>query len=308
MIDLDECIERISKGELLDSNVIRILCDKVKEILIEESNVLHISSPVTVVGDVHGQFYDVLEIWKIGGSLPSTNYLFLGDFVDRGHHSVETMSLLMCLKLRYPKRMTLIRGNHESRQISLTYGFYEECRRKYGNVDVWTYFTDMFDYLTISVVIDGHYFCVHGGLSPSVQTLDQIRVINRFQEIPNDGPFADLIWSDPDGDKEDFGSSPRNVGYVFGRATVTRFLELNQVSHILRAHQLCMEGYQELFDNKLSTVWSAPNYSYKCGNKAAILEISESLEKKWNFFDASELSRPLDNKELEGRPLPEYFL
>ncbi|KAG9976838.1 Metallo-dependent phosphatase, partial [Aureobasidium melanogenum] len=146
-IDLDECIERLYQKELLAESVIEAICAKTKEMLMKESNVVHIQAPVTVVGDIHGQFFDLLEIFKISGPCPDTNYLFLGDYVDRGLFSVETISLLVCLKLRYPQRVHLIRGNHESRGVTQSYGFYTECSRKYGNAAVWHHFTDMFDYL-----------------------------------------------------------------------------------------------------------------------------------------------------------------
>lgn len=131
--------------------------------------------------------------------MPETNYLFMGDFVDRGYYSVETFLLLLALKVRYPDRITLIRGNHESRQITQVYGFYDECMRKYGSPAVWRYCTEIFDYLSLSAIIDGKIFCVHGGLSPSIQYLDQIRSIDRKQEVPHDGPMCDLLWSDPEG-------------------------------------------------------------------------------------------------------------
>jgi serine/threonine-protein phosphatase PPG1 len=121
----------------------------------------------------------------------------------------------------------------------------------------------MFDYLTLSVVIDDRIFCVHGGLSPSIHSIDQIKVVDRFREIPHEGPMADLVWSDPDAEKEDFAISPRGAGYTFGSQVVRKFLGINGMAHILRAHQLCMEGYSVLFDNRLSTVWSAPNYCYR---------------------------------------------
>eukprot|EP00732_Lithocolla_globosa_P005696 Lithocolla_globosa_v1_NODE_6081_length_1139_cov_5.972325.p1 type:complete len:308 gc:universal NODE_6081_length_1139_cov_5.972325:52-975(+) len=304
-LDIDACIERVLNGELLGEALVHDICSKLKEILIDESNVHKISSPVTVVGDVHGQFYDVLEMFKVGGYWPDTNYLFLGDFVDRGYHSVETISLLSLLKLRYPHRITLIRGNHESRAVTQVYGFYVECMRKYGNVNVWKYFTEMFDYLTIAVLIDETILCVHGGLSPCLSTIDQFKVLDRFQEIPHEGPLADLMWSDPDPDKDEFGVSSRGCGYTFGKVVVERFLQVNKLTHILRAHQLCMEGYQVLFDDKLSTVWSAPNYTYRCGNKAAILEVSESLERTFNMFEASKEST--SNANIQ-KSTPEYFL
>ena len=115
----------------------KILCDKAKEVLKDESNVQNVKAPVTICGDIHGQFWDLKELFKIGGELPENNYLFMGDYVDRGYYSVETVTLLVCLKVRYPKRITILRGNHESKQITQVYGFYDECLRKYGNANVW---------------------------------------------------------------------------------------------------------------------------------------------------------------------------
>ena len=211
----------------------------------------------------------------------------IGDYVDRGLFSVETISLLVCLKLRYPHRVHLIRGNHESRGVTQSYGFYTECSRKYGNANVWHYFTDMFDFLTLSVVINDQIFCVHGGLSPSIHSIDQIKIIDRFREIPHEGPMADLVWSDPDPERDEFSLSPRGAGYTFGAQVVKKFLEVNSMSHILRAHQLCQEGYQVLYDDRLSTVWSAPNYCYRCGNMASVLEVSDTGERFFNVFDAA---------------------
>ncbi|KAI8993184.1 Metallo-dependent phosphatase-like protein [Pilobolus umbonatus] len=265
----------------------------------KESNVVHINGPVTVVGDIHGQYYDLIEIFRIGGYCPDTNYLFLGDYVDRGLYSIETISLLTCLKLRYPDRVQLVRGNHESRAVTQTYGFYTECIRKYGSMQVWKYFTDMFDYLTLSVVINNSIFCVHGGLSPTIHVLDQIRIQDRFREIPHEGAIADLVWSDPDPEKEEFSISARGAGYTFGSLVVDRFLHMNGMDHILRAHQLCNAGYQILFDDKLSTVWSAPNYCYRCGNLASILEVGVHGERFFNVFDAApENDRIMDSTGL----------
>ncbi len=334
-VDLDECIERLYKKELLADSVIEAICAKTKELLMKESNVVHIAAPVTVVGDIHGQFFDMIEIFKIGGFCPDTNYLFLGkgaqtrrqiiyreitfgvgDYVDRGLFSVETISLLVCLKLRYPQRVHLIRGNHESRGVTQSYGFYTECSRKYGNANVWHYFTDMFDFLTLSVVINDKIFCVHGGLSPSIHSVDQIKIIDRFREIPHEGPMADLVWSDPDPDRDEFSLSPRGAGYTFGAQVVKKFLEVNSMTHILRAHQLCQEGYQVLYDDRLSTVWSAPNYCYRCGNMASVLEVSDTGERYFNVFDAAP-ENDLHRGEQQQQPnqgqdgqgvVVEYFL
>lgn len=308
--DLDQCIEQVYNKQLLGEALLREICEKTKEVLMRESNVVHVSAPVTVVGDIHGQFHDLIEAFRVGGQAPNTNYLFLGDYVDRGLHSVETISLLTCLKLRYPERVQLIRGNHETRAVTQTYGFYTECVRKYGSPVVWQYFTDMFDFLTLSVVIDDRIFCVHGGLSPSIHCIDQIKVLDRFREIPHEGPLADLVWSDPDPDKEEFAISPRGAGYTFGSSIVKKFLEINGMEHILRAHQLCMEGYSVMYEDRLSTVWSAPNYCYRCGNMASILEVSPGGGRFFNVFEAApENDRDGPNQaEAQASKAVSYFL
>jgi len=257
-----------------------------------------------ICGDIHGQFYDLIELFKVGGECPDTSYLFLGDFVDRGYYSVETFLLLLALKVRYPDRITLIRGNHESRQITQVYGFYDECLRKYGSVNVWRYCTDVFDYLSLSAIIEDRVFCVHGGLSPNVNTLDQVRIIDRKQEVPHEGAMCDLMWSDPE-DIDGWGLSPRGAGYLFGADVVQKFSHMNGISLIARAHQLAMEGYKMMFDESLVTVWSAPNYCYRCGNVAAILELDETLQSSFKIFEAA----PQDARSAPAKKIsPDYFL
>eukprot|EP01132_Coremiostelium_polycephalum_P002882 gene2882-3583_t len=302
--DLDRQIEQLKRCEIIKESEVRALCSKAREILLEEGNVQRVDSPVTICGDIHGQFYDLKELFKVGGDCPQTNYLFMGDFVDRGFYSVETFLLLLALKVRYPDRITLIRGNHESRQITQVYGFYEECVRKYGSVTVWRYCTEIFDYLSLSALVDGKIFCVHGGLSPSINTLDQIRAIDRKQEVPHEGPMCDLMWSDPE-DFPGWNGSPRGAGFLFGEDIVQKFNHDNNLEFICRAHQLVMEGYKYMFNETLVTVWSAPNYCYRCGNVAAILQLDENLKKHFAIFEAA----PQESRGVPAkRPAPEYFL
>ena len=364
-----------------------------------ESNIQPVRTPVTVCGDIHGQFYDLLELFRVAGGMPSDtpvvptvptkaispadieppttitdpkakrkmkrrfqadsnytgpqspnegddddaadddeeeergrsrnasdlrsvddddadagsrraappsagsaggapggdgqqNYIFLGDFVDRGYFSLETFTLLMCLKAkcarrslppgrlslrklrltqaRYPSRVTLVRGNHESRQITQVYGFYEECQTKYGNASVWKACCQVFDFLALAAIVDGRVLCVHGGLSPEIRTLDQIRVVARAQEIPHEGAFCDLVWSDPE-DVDTWAVSPRGAGWLFGdkvsseawlpdvahrgvvRLTRVQFNHVNGLQLIARAHQLVNEGYKVLLPFARST-------------------------------------------------------
>jgi len=302
--DLDRQIELLKRCELITESEVKSICTKAREILVEEANVQRVDPPVVLCGDIHGQFHDLKELFVIGGDCPETNYLFMGDFVDRGFYSVETFLLLLALKVRYPDRIVLIRGNHESRQITQVYGFYDECLKKYGSVNVWRYCTEIFDYLSLSALISDKIFCVHGGLSPSIKNLDDIRGLDRKQEVPHDGPMCDLLWSDPE-DIDAWGLSPRGAGYLFGREVVKKWNEVNNVNLICRAHQLIMEGYKYMFDETLVTVWSAPNYCYRCGNIASILELDENLNRKfYTFKEAPPESRGVPSKTAQ----PTYFL
>eukprot|EP01086_Lenisia_limosa_P015868 TRINITY_DN5364_c0_g1_i3.p1 TRINITY_DN5364_c0_g1~~TRINITY_DN5364_c0_g1_i3.p1 ORF type:complete len:308 (+),score=63.81 TRINITY_DN5364_c0_g1_i3:170-1093(+) len=303
--NVDRWIEQLRQCGTISELEVKQLCSRAREILIEESNVQRVDAPVTICGDIHGQFYDLKELFKVGGDCPDTNYLFMGDFVDRGFYSVETFILLLALKVRYPDRITLIRGNHESRQITQVYGFYDECLRKYGSVNVWRYCTEIFDYLSLSALIDNSIWCVHGGLSPSINTLDQIRVIDRKQEIPHDGAMCDLMWSDPDEDQDGWALSPRGAGYLFGSHILKSFNHTNGLSLVARAHQLVMAGYKYMFERSLVTVWSAPNYCYRCGNVAAILELDENCNPNFKVFEAA----PNEVRGTQAKKAPlDYFL
>jgi serine/threonine-protein phosphatase 6 catalytic subunit len=301
--DIDKWIELAKDCKYLPEHYFKRLCDIVLEYLIEESNVHPVYTPVTICGDIHGQYYDLQELFRTGGYPPDTNYIFMGDFVDRGYYSLETITQLLLLKAKYPDKMTLLRGNHESRQITQVYGFYDECMNKYGNANPWKACCKLFDYLTIAAIIDDCILCVHGGLSPEIKTLDQIRLIERNQEIPNKGAFCDLVWSDPE-EIDAWAISPRGAGWLFGAKVVYQFSEINSLKLICRAHQLVQEGYKYWFDDKLVTVWSAPNYCYRCGNVASILSISDSENREAKIFHAV----PDDLRVFPSKNITPYFL
>uniref|UniRef100_A0A804RAQ2 Serine/threonine-protein phosphatase n=3 Tax=Zea mays TaxID=4577 RepID=A0A804RAQ2_MAIZE len=300
---LDAQIEQLMQCRPLAEQEVKALCEKAKEILMEESNVQPVKSPVTICGDIHGQFHDLVELFRIGGKCPDTNYLFMGDYVDRGYYSVETVTMLVALKVRYPHRITILRGNHESRQITQVYGFYDECLRKYGNANVWKTFTDLFDYFPLTALVESEIFCLHGGLSPSIENLDSVRSLDRVQEVPHEGPMCDLLWSDPD-DRCGWGISPRGAGYTFGQDISEQFNHTNNLKLVARAHQLVMEGYNWAHEQKVVTIFSAPNYCYRCGNMASILEVDDCNSHTFIQFEPA----PRRGEPDVTRRTPDYFL
>jgi len=303
--DLEAQIEHVRNKSELTHEQCKSLTEKAREILQEESNCQPVRCPVTVCGDIHGQFLDLKELFRIGGTLPETNYVFLGDYVDRGYYSVKTVTLMMLYKVRYKERVTLLRGNHESRQITQVYGFFDECVRIYSGPQVWKLFTDTFDYLPVVAVIENQIICMHGGISPSLDSLDNIRQLDRIQEVPHEGPMCDLLWSDPD-DRCGWGISPRGAGYTFGQDISEQFNHANGLKLIARAHQLVMEGYNWCHDRNVVTIFSAPNYCYRCGNQAAVMEIDEHLKYTFLQFDPPPMQKesPMDGVKR----VPDYFL
>lgn len=302
--NFDKQIETLMECKPLSELEVKFLCEKVKEILSEEANVQPVRIPVTVCGDIHGQFNDLMELFKIGGKPPETNYLFLGDYVDRGYHSVETVSLIFALKVRYKDRVTILRGNHENKEINKIYGFYDECIKKYGNETVWNYFTDAFYYLPLTACIDQQIFCLHGGLSPKLENLDQVKQLNRVQDVPHVGEMCDLLWSDPEENKTGWGVSPRGAGCVWGSDVSEKFLYTNKLKLIARAHQLVMEGYNLNHNKKVVTIFSAPNYCYRCGNQAAIMEVDDTFKMNYIQYEPA----PRTTGPHVTRRVPDYFL
>lgn len=302
--DLDKQIEKVSDEVPLTEPEIKVLVAKAKEVLAKEDNVQSVAAPVTICGDVHGQFHDLLELFTIGGKCPDTNYLFMGDYVDRGYHSIETLSLLLLLKIRYPTRIYLTRGNHESTEITQLYGFYDECVQKFGNANVWKMFTELFNYLPISAIVNNKIFCLHGGLSPDIETIDEIRKIDRRRDVPSSGAMCDLLWSDPE-ERVGWGVSPRGAGYIFGSDISKKFTQRNNLMMVNRAHQLVMKGYNWSHEKLVCTLFSAPNYCYRCGNQAGIMEVDENMKFNIQQFDPN----PIKRGKLEiSKRAPDYFL
>eukprot|EP00462_Mataza_sp_D1_P004433 CAMPEP_0175100746 /NCGR_PEP_ID=MMETSP0086_2-20121207/7320_1 /TAXON_ID=136419 /ORGANISM="Unknown Unknown, Strain D1" /LENGTH=279 /DNA_ID=CAMNT_0016375015 /DNA_START=138 /DNA_END=974 /DNA_ORIENTATION=- len=260
----------------LTENEILQLARKSREIFLEQPMLLELMAPINICGDIHGQFSDLLHMLDFGGKPPMSNYLFLGDYVDRGRQSLEVICLLLAYKIKYPENFFLLRGNHECASINRIYGFYDECKRRFS-VKMWKTFTDCFQCLPVAAIVAEKIFCVHGGLSPEHHAMDQIRSYPRPCDVPDSGLICDLLWSDPDPDLEGWGENDRGVSYIFGGKVVAKFLKTFNLDLICRAHQVVEEGYEFFSKRRLVTIFSAPNYCGEFDNAGAIMNVSQDL-------------------------------
>lgn len=267
----EKMVEKIVNKQTITSYEIHKICKKTKEILINEPNLLSISSPICVLGDIHGQFEDLIELLKIKGSFLTTKYLFLGDYVDRGPESIYIVLLLFCYKILTPTNIYFLRGNHEQRSINKIYGFYDEVLKTYKDDLVWNEINNVFQYLSLAAVVDEKYFCVHGGISNRT-ALDNIKLVPRTIAMKENDITNDLFWSDP---CIKLGCQPnqRGSGVLFGVDVVKKFLMSNNLEMVIRSHQLVQQGYRFEHQNLLLTIWSAPNYMNRVKNPAVILYI-----------------------------------
>lgn len=268
-LDVDEMITRlldagystkITKTVCLKNAEITAICSAVREVFLSQPALVELTAPVKIVGDVHGQYTDLIRMFEMCGFPPNANFLFLGDYVDRGKQSLETILLLFCYKLKYPENFFLLRGNHECANVTRVYGFYDECKRR-CNIKIWKTFIDTFNCLPIAAIVAGKIFCVHGGLSPSLTHMDDIRQIARPTDVPDYGLLNDLLWSDPADMEADWEANERGVSYCFGKKIIMEFLQRHDFDLVCRAHMVVEDGYEFFNDRILVTVFSAPNVS-----------------------------------------------
>ncbi|KAK7052739.1 Metallo-dependent phosphatase-like protein [Favolaschia claudopus] len=283
-IDLDSVIERLLEvrgnrpGKLVNllEYEIQYLCKTAREIMLSQPILLELEAPIKICGDTHGQYYDLLRLFEYGGFPPESNYLFLGDYVDRGKQSIETISLLLAYKIKYPENFFLLRGNHETASINRIYGFYDECKRRY-NIKIWRSFIDCFNCFPVAAIVDDKIFAMHGGLSPDLQSMDQIKRIMRPTDIPDTGLLSDLLWSDPDPDIRGWGENDRGISFTFGADVVARFTQKHNLDLICRGHQVVEDGYEFFAKRHLVTIFSAPNYGGEFDNAGCIMDVNEDL-------------------------------
>lgn len=278
----------IREGRLTEEQALFIISEGTK-LLKAEPNLLEMDAPITVCGDVHGQYFDLMKLFEVGGDPAETRYLFLGDYVDRGYFSIECVLYLWSLKIWYPNTLWLLRGNHECRHLTDYFTFKLECKHKYSE-RVYDACMDSFCALPLAAVMNKQFLCIHGGLSPELHTLEDIKNIDRFREPPTHGLMCDILWADP---LEEFGQEKtgeffvhnhvRGCSYFFSYPAACNFLEKNNLLSVIRAHEAQDAGYRMYRKTRTTgfpsvmTIFSAPNYLDVYNNKAAVLKYENNV-------------------------------
>ena len=278
------------------------LIERALELLKEERMLVRIDGPVHIGSDIHGQYFDLLRLFNSYGEPPEQNYLFLGDYVDRGKQSIETICLLLAYKIKYPKNIYLLRGNHECQEISRIFGFFDECKRRFG-FKLWRTFVTLFDHMPVAALVQNRMLCMHGGLSPTLSHLSKIDKLRKPSKIPSKGLLCDLLWSDParsaDGntevDESGWGENDRGTSFIFNEKVVHKFVEDHDIDVIVRGHQVVEDGFEFFADKRLVTIFSAPNYCNEFDNDGALLSVSEDLCCSFKQL------RPAEKKKLGSR-------
>ncbi|EFO24390.1 hypothetical protein LOAG_04097 [Loa loa] len=264
------------------------ILNEAKKLFLSEPTLLDVDVPCVVIGDIHGQYEDLHRMFSVLGSgrksgAVKRRFVFLGDYVDRGMNSLETICCLLAHKLMFPKMFNMLRGNHESSDINQTYGFQLELERRFTTNNegfaLWNAFNELFACLPLAAIIHNKILCIHGGIGPELKCLNDIRKIKRPIFDPIELPLAcSLLWSDPMLDLKGFiKNSIRGAGYFFGEDTVIACCEQLNIDLIVRAHQMIMNGYGFFCKRRLVSVFSAPRYLLSKNNKCAILQVEKDL-------------------------------
>eukprot|EP01080_Neovahlkampfia_damariscottae_P002032 gene2032-1539_t len=263
---LDSLIEDAKKKKLISISNFRKIKRKFIEIVSEESNCIQIHAPANIVGKLSGKFDDLMSVLSLK-NLPKTQYLFLGNYVNKHYDSVEVFTMLVLCKVKYPKNVFLLRGNHEETKIGQVYGFYDECFRKYGDYSFFKDSIEIFDYLSLCALVNGKLFCVNGGLSPDIKTIEKINTLDRVKNMGYEGPIIDLLWSDPEEGLDNWAVNPRGAGVLNGTHLVLDGMIQRKKGTIINI-------------SSVSRIKAFPNHSTYCGTKAAVCLFTETLRQE----------------------------
>eukprot|EP01031_Cornospumella_fuschlensis_P025496 gene25496-30781_t len=307
-------VRRHSTDESFDQyqEQVKEVLQKITKVFQRERMLLNLHGDFHIIGDLHGQYYDLFKVLELAGEPSDTNkFLFLGDYVDRGKFGLETILYLFCLKLQYPNSVYLLRGNHESATINRIYGFYDECRRRFttGGVKMWKTFTEAFNYMPVAARVNLRILCMHGGISPELEHLQQIAEIPRPSDIPDCGLLCDLTWSDPRSMPNCWEKSSRGCSFNFNEEALLAFLTTHDLDLIVRAHEIKEDGYEFFANQRLITVFSAPYYCGEFDNAAAFLTVKSDLECSIRVFSSPgdkpghrKVSEQYKDEKMPARP------
>ncbi|CAD6198814.1 unnamed protein product [Caenorhabditis auriculariae] len=279
---LQSVIERLKKWtpaycqRLFQEKELVELCYRARETFWKENTKIDLEVPIKICGDIHGQFEDLLALFEMNGWPPEQKYLFLGDYVDRGPFSIEVITLLFAYQVLYPDKVTLLRGNHESRPVNMQYGFFMEVKKRYS-VQLYECFQLAFYTMPLCAHISQRILCMHGGISEDLVDLRQLEKIERPCDIPDIGVIADLTWADPDATTKGYSESPRGAARIFGADALKSFCKMHNIELVVRAHQVVMDGYEFFGDKQLVTIFSAPFYCGQFDNASAVMNIDEKM-------------------------------
>lgn len=290
-VDIDKCLsilwsaESRTKAATLEFHEIEKLCATCEEIFQHEAMLLETSGPLTVVGNIHGHFEQLLKLFEQFGSPDKRRYLFLGGYVDKGHRSLDTICLLFLYKAQQPENLLLLRSNHEEAQMSRIYGFYDECKKRHS-VHLWKYFCRTFNMMPVCALVNEKIFCVHGGISPELKNLDQIRQLERPIVVPEAGLLCDLLWADParDGLKPGWGENERGVSVTFGEDVAKDFVAKFHLELICRSHEVVEDGVEYFADQTVVTLWSVLRFKAMEGpHAAAVMVVTEDGQRTFEL-------------------------
>ncbi|MEN2497153.1 MAG: hypothetical protein MHMPM18_001575 [Marteilia pararefringens] len=293
---VNEIIEFFKQQKMIHSYFVAQLILRCNERFKNMPNITRLDGPngdqrrITICGDIHGQFYDFLNIFAING-MPSPNNIFIfnGDFVDRGEFSVEVILVMLLINQMNPNCLFLNRGNHENHSMNCLYGFEAEVKNKFKSYvgdDMYIAFKALFEALPICTIVGEKIFIVHGGVPGNGDvSLEEIENINRFEQIPDEGIFCDLLWADPHPSTGTLPSS-RGISHRFGSDITERFLSKNNLSCVVRSHEMQDEGYSKMHHDKCVTIFSAPNYCNTMNNKAAFIGVQDNLSLEFTKFNS----------------------
>lgn len=285
--ELDDFLKRLMerKGQqppvrikLPPKRVITSMCKQAGLIFMNQDPMLDLQAPIKIVGDVRGQFHDLLRLFEFGGSPPESKYLFLGNYVDDGNNSLEVICLLLLYKIKHPEELFMLRGSHECNLMKKK--FLPECKTRYRydkEQEVWEAFNSLFNTLPVCAIIDGKIFCVHGGLSPELKILDQIGRITRPCDVPDCGLLCDLLWADPDAGIEGWLENDRGISFIFGPDVIKNFLQAHNFDVVVRSHNIQEDGYEFLAGRGLVSLFSVPNYKAHFDNAGAMMAVDKNL-------------------------------